>query len=101
MLTSKQRAFLRAKAQPLAPIFQIGKNEISENMIKQISDALTAHELVKVHVLENSPYTAREACDIICGKTGADGVSVLGAKFVIYRETEDKKRRETRIILPK
>lgn len=101
MLTSKQRAFLRAKAQPLAPIFQIGKNEIGENMIKQISDALTAHELVKIHVLENSPYTAREASVIVSEATEADCVAVIGAKFVLYRETQDKKRRENRIILPK
>ena len=65
MLTSKQRAFLRSLAQTLTPIFQVGKNEIGENMVKQISDALTAHELIKLHVLENSPYTAKEAAEIL------------------------------------
>lgn len=101
MLTSKQRAFLRGLAQTLTPIFQIGKNEIGENMIKQISDGLTAHELIKLHVLENSPYDARQAAEILCEQTGADCVAVIGSKIVLYRETQDKKRRETRIILPK
>ncbi|MBR6534889.1 MAG: ribosome assembly RNA-binding protein YhbY [Clostridia bacterium] len=101
MLTSKQRAFLRSLAQTLTPIFQVGKNEIGENMVKQISDALTAHELIKLHVLENSPYTAKEASEILCEQTGADCVAVIGAKIVLYRETQDKKRREKRIILPK
>lgn len=79
----------------------MGKNEISDNMVKQISDALTAHELVKISVLENSPYTSREAADIIAELTGADVVLVVGNRFILYRETQDKKRREKRIILPK
>jgi len=101
MLTSKQRAFLKNIAAKLQPIFQVGKNEISDNMTGQISDALTAHELIKVSVLENSPYTPREAADIISERTGSDVVLVVGRRFILYRETQDEKRRETRIILPK
>lgn len=69
-------------------------------MVNQISDALTAHELIKISVLDNSPYTSREAADITAEKTGADVVLVVGNRFLLYRETEDKKRREKRIILP-
>lgn len=101
MLTSKQRAFLKNLAQNIQPIFQIGKNEISDNMVKQISDALTARELVKVSVLENSQYTAREAADAVAELTESDVVIVIGNRFVLYRETTDKKRYENRIILPK
>lgn len=100
MLNSKQRAFLKNLGSKIQPIFQIGKNEISDNMIKQISDALTAHELVKISVLENSQYTSREAADIVAEMTGADVVLVVGNRFILYRETQDKKRREKRIILP-
>lgn len=100
MLNSKQRAFLKNLGAKIQPIFQIGKNEISENMVKQISDALTAHEFIKISVLENSPYTSREAADIMADKTGADVVLVVGNRFLLYRETQDKKRREKRIILP-
>ncbi len=100
MLNSKQRAFLKNLGAKLQPIFQIGKNEISDNMVNQISDALTAHELIKISVLDNSPYTSREAADITAEKTGADVVLVVGNRFLLYRETEDKKRREKRIILP-
>ena len=100
MLNSKQRAFLKNLGAKIQPIFQIGKNEISETMVKQISDALTAHELIKISVLENSPYTSREAADIMADKTGADVVLVVGNRFLLYRETQDKKRREKRIILP-
>ena len=67
-MTSKQRAYLKKMAAPLSPIFQIGKNPISENMTSQISNALEAKELIKLHVLDNSEYTAREAADIISNK---------------------------------
>ena len=100
MLNSKQRAFLKNLGAKIQPIFQIGKNEISDNMVNQISDALTAHELIKISVLENSPYTSREAADIMAEKTDSDVVLVVGNRFLLYRETQDKKRREKRIILP-
>lgn len=100
MLNSKQRAYLKTLAQPQKAIFQVGKNEISDNMLSQLSDALTARELIKVSVLENSDYTAREASELIAEKLGADVVLVVGNKFILYRETTDEKRRADRIILP-
>ncbi len=100
MLNSKQRAYLRGLAQSIQPIFQVGKNDIGENMVKQLSDAFEARELIKIHVLENSPLTAREAADKIAELTGADIVAVIGSKIVAYRETNDPKRREDRIRLP-
>ena len=61
MLTSKQRAALRAMGNPLETIFQIGKGGITDETAKQIANALEARELIKARVLENSGYTAREA----------------------------------------
>jgi len=58
-MTSKQRAYLRSLANTLEPIFQIGKSGISENLIQQLSDALDARELIKIHVLETAPDTAK------------------------------------------
>ncbi len=100
MLNSKQRAYLRSLSQSIQPIFQVGKNDVGDNMVKQISDALEARELIKVHVLENSMMTSREAADSIAERTNSEVVAVIGSKFVLYRETSDKKRREKRIILP-
>ncbi len=91
-MTSKQRAYLRSMATTLQPIFQVGKGEISENMTEQISNALEARELMKVKVLENSLYTAREAAEIIAEETGAEVVTVIGNKFVLYRESEKHKK---------
>ncbi|MBQ8382122.1 MAG: ribosome assembly RNA-binding protein YhbY [Clostridia bacterium] len=91
-MTSKQRAYLRSMATSIQPIFQVGKGEISENMTEQISNALEARELIKVKVLENSLYTAREAAEIIAEETEAEVVTVIGNKFVLYRESEKHKK---------
>ncbi|MGM9647073.1 MAG: ribosome assembly RNA-binding protein YhbY [Eubacteriales bacterium] len=91
-MTGKQRAYLRSMATSIQPIFQVGKGEISENMTEQISNALEARELMKVKVLENSLYTAREAAEIIAEETGAIVVTVIGNKFVLYRESEKHKK---------
>ncbi len=90
MLNSKQRAYLRGLANQIETILIVGKGEINENIITQADNALTARELIKCRVLENSSYTAREACDIIAEKCRADGVQVIGSKFVLYRRNEDK-----------
>jgi RNA-binding protein len=91
-MNSKQRAYLRSMATTIQPIFQVGKGEISENMTEQISNALEARELIKVKVLENSLYTAREAAEIIAEETGSEVVTVIGNKFVLYRESEKHKK---------
>jgi RNA-binding protein len=89
MLTSKQRAYLRGLANEIDPIFQVGKGGVNENMIKQISDALEARELIKIKVLNNSLEDAREASNEIAEKTGAEVVQVIGNKFVLYREARE------------
>ncbi len=92
MLTSKQRSYLRAMSQSLDTIFQIGKGGINEEICNQISAALEARELIKARVLDNSGYTAREAAEEIAKATGCDVVSCVGSKFVLYRESEKKKK---------
>jgi len=91
MLTGKQRSFLRALANDIEPIFQIGKGGLNDNMITQFNDALEARELVKVSVLKNSLEDARELCNEAARLTGADVVQVIGKKFVLYKESTKNK----------
>ena len=97
MINSKQRAYLRSLAAELDTIFQIGKGGVSEETCTQISNALTARELIKARVLENSGYTAKEAAELIAGHTESEVVTCIGTKFVLYRPSEKKKNR---IVLP-
>ena len=88
MLTSKERAQLRAQANTLDTTLIVGKSGITDAIIAEADNQLTARELVKGKVLEGAFLTPREACDAICEATGADGVAVIGTKFVIYRFSE-------------
>lgn len=88
MLTSKERAALRAQANTLETTLMVGKGGVTEQVIAEAEAQLTARELVKGRVLEGALLTAREACDQICQATGADGVAALGSRFVIYRFSE-------------
>ena len=88
MLTSKERAELRSKANALDTTLMVGKGGVTEMVIAEAENQLTARELVKGKVLEGAFMTPREVSDAICEATGADGVSCVGYKFVIYRFSE-------------
>ena len=88
MLTSKERAELRAKANELETTLMVGKEGVTDNVVAEADRLLTARELVKGKVLESALMSAREVSDAICEATGADGVSCVGSKFVIYRFSE-------------
>ena len=88
MLTSKERAELRSQATTLDTTLIVGKGGVTENVIAEAENLLTARELVKGKVLEGALMSPREVSDEICAATGADGVAVIGTKFVIYRFSE-------------
>ena len=94
MLTSKQRAYLRGLATNESAIMQVGKSGIGDNLVKTVSDALEARELIKLSVLENSEYTPREAADALAEAVGADVVGVIGRKIILYRESVNSKKIE-------
>lgn len=92
MLNSRQRAQLRGLANSMETILQVGKSGVTENTVKQVSDALEARELIKLRTLETCPTSSRETAEEIAEKTGADVVQVIGTRFVLYRESKDNKQ---------
>ena len=88
MLTSKERADLRAKANGIETTLMVGKDGVTETVAQEADRQLTARELIKGKVLESALMSAREVSDAICEATGADGVACLGSRFVIYRFSE-------------
>ena len=95
-MTSKQRAYLRGLANTMEPIIHVGKDGVNDNMIKQLSDALEARELIKGTVLQNCPLSAREAITELCEGANAEPVQCIGSRFVIYRARE----KDPKIVLP-
>lgn len=99
-LTSKQRAQLRGLANGLDTILQIGKEGIGDNLVQQANEALEARELIKGRVLESAMLTPREACQELARRTRSEPVQVIGTKFVLYRESHTKEKKD-RIVLIK
>ena len=94
MLTSKERAYLRGLANGLPAIMQIGKGGIGDNLVKTVSDALEARELIKMSVLENCMETPKEMANALAAATKADVVGVVGRKIILYRESVNNKKIE-------
>ena len=97
-LTSKQRAKLRGLANGIDTILHVGKEGMGDNLVKQADDALEARELIKGRVLENSLLSAREAAEELASRTRSQVVQVIGTKFVLYRPTHRKDKKD-RIVL--
>ena len=90
-MTSKERAALRAQANTLEPLFQIGKGGMSDALIEQTADALRKRELIKLKVLlESAPETPREFAEKLAEATSSDVVQVVGGSIVLYKENPDK-----------
>ncbi|QHA92666.1 ribosome assembly RNA-binding protein YhbY [Bacillus sp. N1-1] len=96
MLTGKQKRFLRAKANRLNPIFQVGKGGVNENMTKQIEEALETRELIKVSILQNCEEDRNSVGEQLSTETGAELVQIIGNMIVLYKESEENKE----ILLP-
>ncbi len=97
MLTSKQRAYLRALANSIDTVVMVGKGDLDEQVFKTADEAITARELIKGKVLEASSLSSREAADQIALSIDADVVQVIGSKFVLYR----KNKKDPKIKLPR
>ncbi len=91
MLNSRQRAQLRAMANDMETIFQVGKGGVNDNTLKQVRDALEARELIKLRVLETSPTNSRETADQIALAAECDVVQVIGSRFILYKESKNNK----------
>ncbi|UII54952.1 ribosome assembly RNA-binding protein YhbY [Cytobacillus spongiae] len=92
MLTGKQKRFLRSKAHHLNPIFQVGKGGVNDNMIKQVSEALEARELMKISILQNCDEDKDLVAEQIVRGTKANLVQIIGNMIVLYKESKENKQ---------
>lgn len=92
MLTGKQKRFLRAQANQLKPIFQVGKIGVNQNMIDQIEDALEKRELLKVSILQNCMDDKDTVAEQLATGTNAEIVQIIGNNIVLYKESTENKQ---------
>ena len=90
-MTSKQRAFLRSLASNIEPIFQVGKDNLGENLVKGSNDALEKRELIKISVLKSCELSAEEVLEKLCAELNAAPVCAIGNKAVMYRRSSSDK----------
>ncbi|MDF2820142.1 MAG: hypothetical protein K0R15_583 [Clostridiales bacterium] len=96
---SKQRAHLRAIANTLEPIFQIGKSAVTPELVTAVTDAINAREIVKLSVLSNCMEDPATIAETIAQRTRSEIVHVMGRKIVLYKQAKDPQKRK--IELPK
>ena len=94
-MTGKQKRYLRSLAATIPPVVQIGKNGLEDSVIDSARAAITARELIKVKLHNNSPEDKTIFQDL-AAMLGAELVQVIGFNGVLY-----KAKKEPKIILPK
>ncbi len=94
MITGKQRSELKKLAQEIKPTAMIGKEELTDNVIKSIDDYLAAHELIKVQLQDGAILDPKETANEVAEMLGAEFVQAIGNKFVLYRQAKDPKKRK-------
>lgn len=97
MLNSKQRSNLRSLASTLEPVCQLGKVSVgeddgvfSQSFLSSVNDALEARELIKITVLKNAAFTAKEIGDDLAREVNAECVATIGHKIILYRFSNKK-----------
>jgi RNA-binding protein len=96
MPSTKLRKALRAAGHHLSPVVQVGKDGVTDAVLRQLDDQLTAHELVKVKVGSESPEDRFEAAERLGGAAGAQVAQILGRTVLVYRRHPEKPRFEPR-----
>lgn len=104
-MTGKERAEKRAEANALAPVFQIGKDGVTDAVCEQLEAVFNTRELVKIKLhLDTCPQSPREAADLLSEKSGAEVIQVIGGVVVLYRYNkalhEEKKKAKKKAVPP-
>ncbi len=94
MLTSKDRAALRAEAHHLVPAVHVGQQGLTSTLRQSLDDALRTRELVKIAFAKTADVVVKDAANELAGEMGADIVQVIGRTATLYRHNPDLKRKD-------
>lgn len=93
-LSNSQKKYLRKLSHKQSPVFQIGKQGLSENLVKQTAESLEARELIKINILQNSDEEVKKAAETIASSVHAEIVQTIGSTMVLYKESKNNKKIE-------
>jgi RNA-binding protein len=96
-LAGSQRTYLRGLAHKLHPVIQVGKNGVTQDLIKAADDALDIHELIKIKFVDFKDER-KELSQEIAEKTSSEAVGLIGNVAILFRQNPNEKKRK--ITLP-
>lgn len=104
-MTGKERAEKRAEANSLEPLFQIGKEGVTDAVCSQLGSVFNTRELVKIKLhLDTCPQNPKQAALLLSEKSGAEVIQVIGGVVVLYRYNkelhEEKKPKKKNTVPP-
>lgn len=99
-LNGQHTRFLRGLGHHLSPMVHIGKEGVSDSVIKTTMESIISHELIKVKLLNTCPTEIKDAADILCEKTGAVVAQILGKTLLLFKENPKRKSKD-KIELPR
>ncbi|MBQ3213908.1 MAG: YhbY family RNA-binding protein [Clostridia bacterium] len=85
MISSKDRAYLKRIISVESPVYQVGKDGLSQTNIEGIDQVLTARELIKINILQNCDMSAKEVANSLQQTLNCEVVGVIGRKVIIYK----------------
>lgn len=88
-LTGRQKKFLRGLGHHLEHSVIVGREGLSENLIRSCADGLQAHELIKIRLGQNCPVPKDEAARQLAARSGAHLVQLIGKTVLLYRQNPD------------
>ncbi len=96
MLKGSDRKHLRGLAHHLKPVVQVGKQGVIENLITSVSQALDAHELIKVKFVDHK-QEREELSREIANRTESELAGLVGNIAILYRQHSDAEKRKIRL----
>lgn len=87
-LTAKQRKHLKTLAHHRQFVVQVGNAGITPSLIREISQALDFHELIKIRLPGVERAQRNELLGLVCDATGAEAVQEIGRIAVVYRRAD-------------
>jgi len=91
-MTGKARKYLRGLAHHLSPVVIVGQRGLSEGVVRQVDQALTDHELIKVRLGSECPATREDAATLLGTRTGCELAGAIGRVLILYRPHPEQPR---------
>lgn len=92
-LKGKQKRYLRSQAHGMRPLFQVGKEGLTANWLKQVEDAIEKHELLKINVLQNAIVEDEEVIEYIEDNSQIQVVQKIGHVLVLFKQADKRENR--------